>query len=201
MTKCYLAHLAGVHHQYWKVPAVERCFSALGDHVSCLSFSNFDPTLTWSCRWCCSQRQKTTTVNKFSGIAFYLVCWGISVGGKRQMPSRQAIECERVKTGQISIFSYSIVVCIIFFALLLLDCFVFKALLHPSSPDVDLSAVALAAGIAFSRQLSWHILLQFLLILGGFCLAGTEQLPLPPLINIAGSCQLRPDIVRILLSF
>lgn len=73
----------------WSIPKIgflDRDISAPGDHVSCLSFSSDDPLLTCSCRGCCSQRQRTTTVNKFSGISFYLVCWGISVGGKGIYP-------------------------------------------------------------------------------------------------------------------
>lgn len=73
------------------------------------------------------------------------------------------------------------------------------ALLYPSSPDVDPPAVALAAGIAFCRHLSWHA--PPVRSLGRYCLTGIEQLLLLPLINIAGFCRLGPDIVRILLCF
>lgn len=131
-----------------------------GDGVSCLSVSSSDPVLTCSCWRCCSLKRKTTTVNKFSGISFYLVCWGISVGGKgRCPPGKQSRRLNgrgwkliNIAPKNLSLLYQFCVYYISTHPLFWWPYFVFSLTsLHPHSPDFDPPGAALAAGIDSSR--------------------------------------------------
>lgn len=168
-----------------------------------LSFCSVDPVLTCSCRGCCSLRRKTTTVNKFSGISFYLVCLGISVGGKgRCPPGKQTSSpsvrgrkterhcCKPASFQPFSVLSLPSVLCFLLIVssdslFVLFSCFCSIQI----CPDVDPLGMALAAGVNFSS-----LVLSSLPSSSMFSyweVTGTERLPLPPVINIAAFCQSR----------
>lgn len=146
---------------------------------------------------------------------FFIVCWGILVGGKgRYLPGKQESslnvrvwKCIRIGENWL-VFKLVVLYhrCVYIFAYVFpWQPFLFVlllALLHPNSQDVDPPGVAWAAGVDFSRpQLCVILAPSYVVILGSYCLAGIQRLRLPSVINIAAFCHSRPDIVRILLCF
>jgi len=115
------------------------------DHVSRLSVSGVDLTMTCCQIGCCCLRQNTTTVNTFFCYLFFCSLWRGFNAGKWQMPSRQAVESLNVWGWTLaalvwadhlsSMKSYIIVVYIQFFALLFLlssFCFALNKKSRPS---------------------------------------------------------------------